>query len=193
VLDRLAEIDRALFYAVNHGEQNALFDRVMPFVTSEGNWRVPILLVWLGLLVFGKSRGRAAAMLVIPLLALSDQASSHLIKHTIMRLRPCNVLPDVHLLVGCSHSYSMPSSHAANFGAAAFHFAFFYPRWAPAFVCLMLLVGYTRIYCGVHYPFDVLVGFLVGLGAALAIRGLYRAGRGLVARRRARGAVTSQA
>ena len=177
MLDRLAGIDRALFYAVNHGQQNALFDRVMPFMTSEGNWRVPFLLLWLGLLVFGKSRGRAAALLVIPLLALSDQASSHLIKHAIMRLRPCNVLPDVHLLVGCSHSYSMPSSHAANSSAAAFHFAFFYPRWAPAFLFLALLVGYTRVYCGVHYPFDVLVGFLVGFVAVAFIQMAYHACR----------------
>ena len=126
-------------------------------------------------------------------LALSDQASSQLIKHAFMRLRPCNVLPDVHLLVGCSHSYSMPSSHATNASAAAFHFTFFYPRWAPAFVFLMLLVGYTRVYCGVHYPFDVLVGFVVGLGAALAIRGLYRAGEGLLSRRRARAGAANRA
>jgi undecaprenyl-diphosphatase len=51
----------------------------------------------------------------------------------------------------------------------------FYPRlWAPLGV-LGLAIGYSRVYCGVHYPADVLVGFLVGLVAALAVQLPYRA------------------
>ncbi len=89
-------------------------------------------------------------------------------------MRPCNALPDVHLLVGCSGSFSMPSSHAANFGAAAFHFAFFFPRLAPLMLLLGVTVAYSRVYVGVHYPFDALVGLGVGLVAALIVQGLGR-------------------
>jgi undecaprenyl-diphosphatase len=79
--------------------------------------------------------------------------------------------------VGCSQSLSMPSSHAANTGAAAFHFLLFYPRLWPGLLLLALVVAYSRVYVGVHYPADVLVGLLVGLISAATIQVLYRLGR----------------
>ena len=187
MLDGLAALDTRLFYWINHGHQNALFDTLMPFVTEESNWHVPILATWFGLLLFGGRRGRTAALLVIPLITLSDQTSSNLVKHWIERVRPCNALPDVHLLVGCSDSFSMPSSHAANFGAAAFHFALFYRRaWLPL-VGSAVLIAYSRPYVGVHYPFDGVVGLAVGLACALAIQGALRVGQRLVIQLHRRG------
>lgn len=174
MLETLAAIDRSLFTWVNQGHRNPLFDTLMPFITASGNWSVPILVAWTSLLLFGGRRGRTAALLVIPLITLSDQTSSNFLKHALERTRPCNALENVHLLVGCSGSLSMPSSHAANFGAAAVHFALFYPRWAPLFVALACLVAYTRVYVGVHYPFDTLVGLLVGLVVAFVVFGAYQ-------------------
>jgi undecaprenyl-diphosphatase len=183
LLDGLAALDTRLFYWINHAHQNALFDTLMPFVTEESNWHVPILATWFGLLLFGGRRGRTAALLVIPLITLSDQTSSNLVKHWIERVRPCNTLPDVHLLVGCSDSFSMPSSHAANFGAAAFHFALFYRRaWLPL-VGSAVLIAYSRPYVGVHYPFDCLVGLAVGLASALAIQAALWVGQRLAIKR----------
>jgi undecaprenyl-diphosphatase len=176
VLERLAHLDAAWFHWINTGHRNPLFDALMPFVTGAANWSIPILVSWTALLLFGGRRGRTAALLLVPLLVLSDQTSSHLLKHTFERVRPCGALPDVHLLVGCSSSSSMPSSHAANFGAAAFHLSMFYPGAAPWLLGLAFLVGYSRVYVGVHYPLDTVVGFGVGLAAALVIRGLYRFG-----------------
>lgn len=176
---QLSEIDVAIFRWINDGHQWSLLDRLMPFLTELGNWHVPILVAWTALLLFGGARGRWAALLVIPLITVSDQMSSNLLKNFFDRVRPCNALADVHLLVGCSSSFSMPSSHAANFGAASVHLSWFYPRAAPVLAVLALLVGYSRVYVGVHYPFDVLVGFLVGVLAALAIQGLYRGARRL--------------
>lgn len=176
MLQRLAAWDRGAFDAINHG-RNAVFDWLMPILSDDGKFKIPFLLLFLALLVFGRSRARTAALLVIPLIALSDQASSNLLKHSVQRVRPCHVLENVHLQAGCSDSYSMPSSHAANSGAAAFHFSFFYPALAPGLVLLALAIGYSRVYVGVHYPGDVLVGLMVGLGAAAAIRGALALGR----------------
>jgi len=172
-LAALAQIDTALFRWINGGH-NAFFDRLMPFVTELGHWEVPILVAWTALLLFGGSRGRTAALLVVPLLALSDQLSSNLLKDLLDRPRPCNTLAAVHLLVGCGSSFSLPSSHAANFSAVALHLSWFYPRAAPYLGGWALLVGTSRVYVGVHYPGDVLVGFLVGILAACVVRGLYR-------------------
>jgi undecaprenyl-diphosphatase len=173
VLEWLATIDRSAFYAINHGHVNSFFDWLMPVLSDDGSLRIPFLLLFLSMLVFGKSRARTAALLVIPLIALSDQLSSNLIKHAVERLRPCNMLPDVRLLAGCSGSFAMPSSHAANSAAAVLHFALFYPRLSAPLALLALGVGYSRVYLGVHYPGDVLVGFAVGALSALAIRYAY--------------------
>ncbi len=191
LLQHLARADTALFRWINAGHRNPVFDGLMPFVTEAGNWHVAILVTWTALLLFGGGRGRTAALWVVPLLALSDQTSSNLLKDFFARARPCNTLVDVHLLVGCSSSFSMPSSHAANFGAAAFHLGWFYRRAAPLLAVLALLVGYSRVYVGVHYPFDVLVGFAVGVLAALAVEGLQRASVALGQRLR-RGAPRQQ-
>ncbi|MFQ5600028.1 MAG: phosphatase PAP2 family protein [Candidatus Krumholzibacteriia bacterium] len=184
MIDTLVNMDERLFYWINHGHQNALFDTLMPFVTGSVNWHIPILVSWFSLLLFGGRRGRTAALLVIPLIALSDQTSSNLLKHALERVRPCNALPDVHLLVGCGGSFSMPSSHAANFGAATFPLSRFYPRVAPALLVMAMTVAYSRVYVGVHYPFDAAVGLVVGLACALLIRGFAGLGGGLLARRR---------
>lgn len=186
LLQQLSRADTALFRWINQGQRNPLFDGFMPFVTEAGNWSVAILVAWTALLLFGGRRGRTAALWIVPLIALSDQASSNFLKDFFARTRPCNVLQDVHLLVGCGSSFAMPSSHAANFGAAAVHLGWFYRRSVPLLGGLALLVGYSRVYVGVHYPFDVLVGFGVGALAALAVQALHRASLALERRLRRR-------
>jgi undecaprenyl-diphosphatase len=186
VLEWLANADRTVFHAINHNGVNAFFDWLMPVLSDDGRFKIPFLLVFLAMLVFGKSRARSAALLVIPLIALSDQLSSNLIKHAVERIRPCHVLPDVRLLAGCSGSFSMPSSHAANSAAAAVHFALAYPKLAIPLGLFAFGVGYSRVYVGVHYPGDVLVGFAVGALSALAIRYAWRAVLHLYRRRRQR-------
>ncbi len=174
MLETLASADRALFERVNGAWQNGLFDRLMPFLSSDGNFKVLFVIVFVLLLVFGKRRERWAALLVIPLIALSDQLSSHFLKDAFHRVRPCHVLEHVHLLAGCSGSWSMPSSHAANSAAAAVHFMFFYRRWRIPLGLTAFAVGYSRCYVGVHYPADVLVGFLAGGASAAVIQAIYR-------------------
>jgi len=121
-----------------------------------------VLLIWKG----GK-RGRWAVLIALLAVAITDPLVSRILKPFFQRIRPCNALEDVHLLVRKSKAYSMPSAHAANFFAAATVFSYFYRKYQWIFWTIAALVAYSRISVGVHYPFDVLVGALVGVAVSV--------------------------
>ena len=154
---------------------NPVFDVIMPFVTELKNWLIPAAIVVLWMAIKGGKRERLILLLLIPIILLSDQLSSSVIKPLIGRLRPCIALPDVHLLVKKKKSLSFPSSHATNMGAVALAFTFYYRRYWWAFAGFALLIGFSRVYVGVHYPFDVLAGYIIGGGcAAFVLFAYYR-------------------
>ena len=160
----LPDIDTSLFFFINQNLQNPFFDRVMPFVTSHA---VLVFFPFVLLLWF-REKKHALPMLLAGLVAIAfADAGGHILKELVMRQRPCNTLDNVHLLVGCGKSYSMPSNHASN--AFAFAMAVWFTlrsRVSLLFVAVAGLIGISRVFVGVHYPSDVLVGALVGTVAA---------------------------
>ena len=62
---------------------------------------------------------------------------------------------------------SFPSRHASIMSGIAFAYIYFKSKWAPLFLILLLWVGISRIYVGVHYPLDILGGIIVGLVSAI--------------------------
>ena len=78
-------------------------------------------------------------------------------------------LPDVHLLVNTKISPSMPSAHAANFFAVAAFFGYFFRRYSVWFFIIAFMVGLSRVSIGVHYPFDVLAGAVLGMVCAYVV------------------------
>lgn len=161
--DFLYNIDVQVFYFINKTIANPVTDSVMPFITELNHWKIFYVIMWLYLMIAGGKRGRIAGILVLFLVLISDQLSSNLVKHVIERARPCNVLPGVHLLVGCTGSFSFPSSHAVNNFAGAVFFSHFYPRFTAAFYSAAILMALSRVFCGVHYPSDILGGMIIGM------------------------------
>ncbi len=174
-------LDVRLFRILNGSIKNGLFDFLMPIVTDFRRSRVIVILVWAALVILGGTKGRWAGLMIILLVAASDQLSSQLIKPLVERMRPCEVLGSVHFwygpegwivtppeaVGGFKSSFSFPSSHAANITSSMLFLALAYRRWAALPLAVMLLVSFSRIYIGVHWPSDVLAG--MALGAALAL------------------------
>ncbi len=146
----------------------------MVAVTTRNYWIAPLAVVWILLIWKGGRRGRAAAILLLLAIGLSDAISARVLKPGVGRPRPCYELENVRLLVSCGGQHGFPSSHAANAFAAAVTLAYFYRRYTGILMTLTFLVGYSRIVVGVHYPGDVLGGYLLGAVNASIFLALYQ-------------------
>lgn len=168
--DAILEADRTAFLVVN-GARSEVADLWMGYFSEPLFW-VPLYLFFLFLIKW--RWGWRGLWLTVPVVALmvlcSDTGSVVLFKNTVQRLRPCHA-PDlqglVHLVDGhCGGQYGFISSHASNHFALAVFMAGMLrrrPSWAvPALLLWAAVVAYSRIYLGVHYPGDVIVGALYG-------------------------------
>jgi len=169
MLDWLQSADGALFRLINLGLSNRLFDRVMP-LASDNPVFVPLIIVVLVALVWrGGARGRVCAALLVLSLCVGDWGISDAVKNGAARLRPFNLFPDAHVLGGRGGSFSMPSSHAVNWFAGTMVAFIFYRRSIYYMLPLALLVGFSRVYNGMHYPGDVLAGAIIGAGSGAGV------------------------
>lgn len=165
--------DKGLFLFLNGSLENAFFDLLMPFLTEKWNFIIPLALVFLYLFLRGRRSMRVLLLSSLVLLLLADGSATAL-KSLFQRARPCQVLDHVRTLVGCSSSFALPSNHATNIFAMASFFASSDRRLVVPLFVLAFLVGYSRIYVGVHYPLDVLGGAVLGIALGLLLGSLGR-------------------
>jgi len=184
MIEVLYHLDKEAFIFCNQTLANPVFDVVMPFLTDlNQHWYGLAIyaLAWLLLMWKGGRRGRIIGWLLIPLIVLSDQLSSTVIKNIIQRPRPCHeivgvqVVERVRLLVPCGSGYSFPSSHAVNNFAVATFLACYFARWRWFFFSWAAVIAFTRPYIGVHFPSDAIGGAIIGALCAIFISSLWNA------------------
>lgn len=171
----LKDLDVNLFLYLNSKHSPAA-DQLMYWVSYRFTW-VPlyILLLW-GLVKKEKKAVWLTLVAAAVLITCTDQLSV-LIKETVQRYRPCHNLSLqslVHTLDGkCGGQYGFVSSHAANsFALATFLYLFFRDHSRITGITLLawaLLVCYSRVYSGVHYPLDLAGGAITGIILAAGI------------------------
>jgi undecaprenyl-diphosphatase len=119
-------------------------------------------------LAFADGRLRIAAVQASWTLAISHLVVQ-VIKRTVVRTRPCLAAPAV-AHVSVPDRFSFPSGHSAAVMSVAFTCATAFPAVALPTLVLAMLVGFSRVRLGVHYPGDVLVGQAIAIAAAVAVR-----------------------
>ncbi|MFT5254454.1 MAG: undecaprenyl-diphosphatase [Flavobacteriales bacterium] len=167
MLDKLLSLDSRLLVYLN-GLGSETYDGLWLMITKQLYWTPFFLLL---LYVIYKKIGIKQFLYVvffITLILLFTDQVTNLFKNGFQRLRPCNS-PDINTIirvVKTSGSYSFFSGHAANSMAVA---SFIYLLMKPHFKYLFLLFlwplvfAYSRIYLGLHYPIDILCGYLFGI------------------------------
>lgn len=171
-----SQLDHELFEWIQMHMRNSFLDPILLAARDKLFW-IPlyiILISWVGF-KFGRQAWKLFLLILITII-VTDQMNSTLLKKLVRRERPCNevyfkdqfvpVLP-------CSGGYSFPSSHATNHMGIAVMIILTCGRYLGPFKWLFLvwalLIGFSQIYVGVHFPIDIAVGFLEGALLAFTI------------------------
>ena len=167
MLERIIAFDKQLFVFLN-GLGSETFDAYWLLITKQIYWTPLFLLV---LFILQKRIGWKQTGIVLLFLAflilLSDQVAN-LFKNSVQRLRPCNdhEIKDIIRIVKDSKSFSFFSGHAVNsMGCTVFIFLLFKNQFKyPHLLFLFpLIFAYSRIYLGLHFPLDILTGYVFGV------------------------------
>lgn len=173
LLDYLIQVDTSVFLFLN-GFHNRFWDYFMSMYSSRFVW-VPFYASFLYVMIrnFHIKVTASCLITIFVTILICDQTTSTLLKPMVERMRPSNldnpISPLVHVVMNYRGGrYGFPSSHAANAWSMAF-FAAYLARRSKLTIFLTLwafVTGYSRIYLGVHYPGDVLVGTFIGFATA---------------------------
>jgi len=167
-MEWLNSIDIHLFQLIN-GAGYEQIDNVMVLISGKLTW-IPLYLLLLYLL-YKKFSAKFIWVLISlgVLIFLADYGSVHFFKEVFQRLRPCHQLDNIRIVAECGGLYSFVSSHAANTFAVAF-FVSLLLKNKKMFLFLFswaVIIGFSRVYLGVHFPFDIVGGMFWGLFVSL--------------------------
>jgi len=188
----LQELDLGLLRFFNQTLSNPVFDVVMPFLSGNAFFFPAIVIAGIAMLWKGEARARICLLMIILIVGPGDGFVINTIKSATGRARPYVTHSDIRqpgakappqlkssedaeiteavadVAPRKASRRSMPSAHAANWFCATTIFFIYFRRSLWFFLPLACLIAFSRLYNGVHYPGDVLLGAIVGAGYGAA-------------------------
>lgn len=171
-IDTLKGIDTDILLFIN-GHNSPLLDQIMIIISGRFTW-IPLYLLFAVMIIRDYRKGAILIIIFGGLAVLLSDQAANIIKDHVMRYRPSHNL----LLTGKIHlykdadggsymggMYGFVSNHAANAASIATYLILLFRRKFVTWILIpwVILVCYSRMYLGVHYPFDVFCGILLGI------------------------------
>jgi len=165
------EWEFSILYALQE-IHNPILDKMMLFITSLGDDGWFWLAIGVVCLVFKKHRKMGLQLLLSMLCTFI--LGNLIIKNLVARPRPCDIDTAVTLLLSRPHGHSFPSGHSINSMVAAVALFLNNKKIGIPAVIIATLIGFTRLYLFVHFPTDVLAGFVIAILVAIGVDWAFR-------------------
>lgn len=150
---------------INSFHNNAL-NSFFIFITKLGDLMIIWIIITL-LFFFIKKLSFKKDFLFITLVYFTSFVINNLLlKELFKRERPSISYEMLQPLINIPNSYSFPSGHAASSFVGATILSYYFPKYKIIFYSLAILIAFSRVYVGVHYPSDVIIGALIGFSVA---------------------------
>ena len=162
MLETLLNLDIGFLLFLQESVRNPILNSIMIFVTSLGNGGMIWIVATVLLMIPKKTRKVGITSAVALLLSLI--INNNIIKNTVQRPRPFATFKELQIIVPIPSEFSFPSGHtASSFAAASVFFRQLPKKLGLPSVILAGIIGFSRLYVGVHYPTDVIAGVIMGI------------------------------
>lgn len=158
---------RLLFWVV--AQRSTVQDRVLIPISVVTDWEVLWYGLYAALTLLGDERGRRFGRRMLLAIPATTFGIVIPLMYLVPRRRPFQAFPEITPLSFPIDLSSFPSGHTKSVWLSAITLSRHCPGLAPVFIAVALLASYSRVYCGLHYPTDVLAGALLGLGLGAGI------------------------
>jgi undecaprenyl-diphosphatase len=163
------EIDRAIFEAINHWPESLAPMFVFFSEATKNNITRAVLGVFVIAMLTAGKQARKTIILALVAWPLANGVTD-ILKAGLQMNRPVMDNP-AHVIERVGHltSFGTASAHAANMAAIAFVFTYYLRWWGVPWILIAIITGFARIYVGVHYPSQVLLGWACGVFCGLLV------------------------
>ena len=162
MLETLLNLDGGFLLFLQESVRNPILDNIMIFITSLGNGGMIWIAATIALLIPKKTRKAGVVSAVVLLGSLI--INNNIVKNIVQRPRPFVTFTDLQIIIPTPSEFSFPSGHtSSSFAAAAVFYRHLPKKLGIPSVILAGLIGFSRLYVGVHYPTDVIAGVLMGI------------------------------
>ena len=164
-MNAIFNFDAAILLWLQNSFRNPVLNPVMIFITHLGDKGLFWIALTYLMLCFRKTRKTAVASMVSMTIGLI--VVNVVLKNWVARVRPYELIEGLNLMIEKQHDFSFPSGHATNSLACAWvMFRLLDKEYGIPALVLALLISFSRLYVGVHYPTDVFAGIIAGIVAA---------------------------
>ena len=162
MIDFITSIDKEILYFIQEFLRSEFFNRIFCFITSLGNGGFIWIVISIILLISKKTR--KVGVLSLCSLLLCYVTNDLIIKKLVARERPFNQFSELIPLIKKPTDFSFPSGHtASSFASAGILFRYLDKKYGILAIVFAGIIAFSRLYVGVHFPSDVIVGIIMGL------------------------------